>query len=30
VWVAPAVLAEVEDLSARIQHQARQLPYGPR
>lgn len=30
VWVAPAVLAEVEDLSARIQQQARQLPYGPR
>lgn len=30
VWIAPAVLAEVEDLSARIQHQARQLPYGPR
>jgi Fic family protein len=30
VWVAPAVLAEVEDLSTRIQHQARQLPYGPR
>nr|WP_241248342.1 Fic family protein [Nocardioides sp. KC13] len=30
VWLAPAVLAEVEDLSARIQHQARQLPYGPR
>ncbi|WP_141781261.1 Fic family protein [Nocardioides albertanoniae] len=30
VWIAPAVLAEVEDLSARIQLQARQLPYGPR
>ncbi|GGR72920.1 Fic family protein [Nocardioides luteus] len=30
VWVAPAVLAEVEDLSARIQDQARRLPYGPR
>ncbi|NYI76360.1 Fic family protein [Nocardioides panzhihuensis] len=30
VWLAPAVLGEVEDLSARIQHQARQLPYGPR
>lgn len=30
VWLAPAVLGEVEELSARIQDQARQLPYGPR
>ncbi|MGH3350934.1 MAG: Fic family protein [Nocardioides sp.] len=30
VWLAPAVLGEVEDLSTRIQQQARRLPYGPR